>query len=83
MIDGERMKGTEHDLANPDVIRRIIDSGRTIAVVGLSANPFQPLHRVTGLGACPRGKGEAGRYEAGGSKNRRRVRWNTFEVFFG
>lgn len=64
MIDGERMKGTEPDLANPDVIRRIVDSCRTIAIVGLSGHPLRPSHRVAGQGVCPsnpslRGKGDA------------------------
>jgi predicted CoA-binding protein len=34
------------DFANPDMIRRILDSCRTIAVVGLSGNSSRPSHRV-------------------------------------
>jgi hypothetical protein len=38
------------------------------------------------VGVCPsnpslRGKGDAGRCEAAGSKNRRRIRWNTLRIF--
>lgn len=34
------------DFADPDMIRRILDSCRTIAVVGLSGNSSRPAHRV-------------------------------------
>lgn len=34
------------EFADPDMIRRIIDSCRTIAVVGLSGNASRPAHRV-------------------------------------
>jgi uncharacterized protein len=34
------------DFADPDIIRRIIDSCRTIAVVGLSGKSSRPSHRV-------------------------------------
>ncbi len=34
------------DFADPEMIRRIIDSCRTIAVVGLSGNASRPSHRV-------------------------------------
>ena len=79
MIDGEHLKWTEHDLANPDVIGPSIDSCRTIAVVGLSDNPCQPSHRVAGLGACPsapslRGKEmPADAKSQAPQKNRRRI----------
>jgi predicted CoA-binding protein len=34
------------DFADPDMIRRIVGSCRTIAVVGLSGNSSRPSHRV-------------------------------------
>ena len=45
--DGDgRLEGTTVDFADPDMIRRILDSCRTIAVVGLSGNSSRPAHRV-------------------------------------
>jgi predicted CoA-binding protein len=39
------MKKETADFANPDTVRRIIDSCRTIAVVGLSGNSSRPSHQ--------------------------------------